>query len=191
MKARLYGIALFLVFVLSCSMTSKKPYSNSDTQKLTLDLLEKIDLNSTAQRVKGLFGKPSEETIYRKNWTAWTYKEKGLGRITLVFENAQGKLVSKTWFIRPGEKEASIENSLNRYPQAKFKKRNAPWINPHYGPDEIYYEDSDLNLSIEVSQRRNEVNSISWRQKNKLPSLRGCRKVPLENGLVSCVPDNS
>lgn len=189
-RAFLYS---FLLIVLSATSNCKTLSSSKvdSSEAIQLSKLEKIPLNSTQEEVEGILGKPRERVSIADSAedVGWVYfDDKNEDRATLVFNKSTRKLGAKTWLVKDGDSERRVEVALKRYPSARFKKREAEWVNPHIAPDEYYYEDPDLNLSIEVRFTRNEVTFISWYLPDYAPKPKKCVKFQTSNGLISCKP---
>ena len=139
-------------------------------------------------------GKPGKTESVRSssNKVAWVYfdERSAIERATLIIDKKSGQLVAKTWQVEDGDLEQRVDAALKRYPNAHFKRRELKWINPHIAPDEAYYEDQDLGLSIEVRKKRNEVFSITWTLPGTVAfgnkTKADCVKFQKKNGLVSC-----
>ncbi len=187
-------IASYLKFflILSLFIASCKSTPPSLATTLSFSLVEQIKLDSKKETIEQILGKPTQILPVASliGEIAWLYAEtkRNLIRATLVFNIKSEKLISKTWEIYDGYLEQNIDALLKKFPNAKFKRQNAKWINPHIAPDEAYYEDHNLGLSIEIRRLRNEARSITWTMPGAPIDKREvvCEKFQKKSGLVSC-----
>jgi hypothetical protein len=159
-----------------------------------LPKIEQLPLGSKKMEVEHALEQPGkvEPVSTGGSKMAWVYfdSESSLERATLVIDNSTDQLVAKTWEVESGDPEQAIDVALKRYPRAHFEKREPKWINPHAAPDEAYYVDSVLGLSIKFRKKRHEVSSITWTmpgtqafEKREEPA---CVKGQKRNGLTTC-----
>lgn len=157
----------FLLIVFSFSAGSgciSAPQNGYSTHLINLSKIEQLPLGSNTKTIEQILGSPTEMQSINdlKNTTAWVYFDNHkINRVTLIVDKISGRLLAKTWQIEDGDLERDIQTTLKRYPKANFKLRHAKWI-ADFLPDEAYYEDLALGLSIKVRKKRQEVLSISW-----------------------------
>lgn len=159
-------LALWLGIMPSC-MSAPKQLSN--TTVLHLSVVEQISLGSHQSIIEQRFGKPTEtkDVFDSKDSMALVYSDDSkTDRATFIIDKKTGQLLAKAWQVEDGDSEQNVEVALKRYPKANFKKRDSKWI-ADFSPDEAWYEDRKLGITIRVRKKRNEVSSIIWSVSSK------------------------
>ncbi len=144
---------------------------------LQLETVEKLQLGHTDKdEIKKLFGNPDNifnlEQFSETNETGeiWEFNENSYPRLSIYFEKESTLTHSITWGVRSGDPEQDLHTAKARYKTANWEARSAPFSNPHKTPDECYYEDRKMGISIEFRKTRKEVSSISWWNPTRVPA---------------------
>ena len=128
--------------------------------------------------------------------SVWIFNDQhSLQRATLIFDSDSNNLLSKSWTVTDGDDEQTLERLQKRYSSAHFTRRDVEWTNPHIAPDEVYFEDNEQGISIEMSLSKNKVSSISWfdpkvrelAKENTAEKKQPYRVYQKPNGLISIV----
>ena len=88
--------------------------------------------------------------------------EESLPKTSFSFDAKTDKLLGVNWNVGDGDREQNLDFAKSKFKTAHFFKREAEQICSHFSPDEVYFEDKKLGLSITWRKTRKEVESISW-----------------------------
>lgn len=169
------------------------PHSDATERQLapTLKQVESLEIGKTTRDgIKALWGSPYRIVAKERGLVVWFYLNKDSTAQKASFNfNEAGILRTKLYLVDDEEPESQVEAVFKHYPNSKFRRYEAEWINPHSAPDEIYYEDEKAGLLIEVHKTRNEVWSISWadpksRKVAEKTEKQQYKKFQKENGLI-------
>lgn len=153
---------IFILFLVGCTSSQK-----NSGYAITLHSISSLKVQqSDRHAARKLLGEPSKiVNIPRSTEETWLFLEGEYPstRLSLTFDPTTGRLSSIGWFVRENDPEADLEISKQRFQDANFIQRDAEWVNPHAGPDEIYFLDDHLGVEIEFGHARQKVKSITWR----------------------------
>jgi hypothetical protein len=185
---------LTLIFAVCGCSTISGAQKNS---MLDFQKVQSINLGTTQNVVQDLLGHPSQvlQISSPENEVVWLYQagKYNATRASFVFNTTSGILLSKTWEVRADDPEQKLERALQHFQDAKFTLREEEWINPHAAPDEIYYENRNVGIVIEVRKLRQEVAAITWLDPKSRSVAKNmqqpCVKFQKAIGLISCKAD--
>jgi hypothetical protein len=174
LRSSFYKINFSLLILSVCgAFVSANAQQSSSNTSLTIEVIEKIKPGKTKiDEVTKILGKPNKEIPFNKNGerlVTQIYLEGSptSTRLSLIYDLETNTVDSFTWFPKENEKENYLKKVLKRYDYAHFKARQAEWINPHASPDEVFFEDVKLGLTITYLKTPNYVESIAWERPEK------------------------
>ncbi len=169
-----YIIILVLVLLSSCSHPQSK--DQSDAANLSFEHVSTLPIGENSRMIEQKIGKSTN--IYEDERTVkWLYAQDNYNKAVILINHSTGKIISKFWSVKDGEKERDLNYMLSYYPQAHFEKRDSKFIHPHKGkPTEVWFEDRSLGVFIEVSKASQVVEAIYWCAANVPLSTENCIK---------------
>jgi len=173
MKRNLY-VLILLGFCTDISVFGKAVTE----PELGINIVEQLRPGtSTKKEIRKLLGTPDEVVDLsqlpnsKDKGELWEYERTGYARVSASFDSSSEVLVSITFNVRKEDREQNLRAALARFSGANWKVETTPWINPHAFPDECYFVDAKLGVSVEYRRTRNEVSSIfRWNPLRQLAS---------------------
>jgi len=109
--------------------------------------------------------------------------------LTVFFEKQAETAHSWTWRVQEGFPEQNLKVAMSRFEGAKWEPETVKWVNPHHFPNECYFKDKKLGISIEYNRARKEVFSIDrWDTARELASKTSEDKPPQYCIGTACAP---
>lgn len=108
----------------------------------------------------------------------WEYIESGMTRLSISFESSNEILQGWAWSVPEGASEQNLKAALKQFPGASWEVETVKWVNPHHMPNECYFKDKKLGISIQYDKARNEVSYISRWNPSRMPSSDNDEKPP-------------
>jgi hypothetical protein len=109
--------------------------------------------------------------------------------LTVFFEKQADAAHSWTWRVQEGFPEQNLKVAMSRFSGAKWEPETVKWINPHHFPNECFFKDKNLGISIEYNRARKEVFSIDrWDPTRELASKTSEDKPPQYCIGTACSP---
>jgi hypothetical protein len=168
---------IFCTLLLSLSLLSCSTLTSSSIEKrdLSLDYTKQLKPGTlTHSDIKAKLGNPDKivpilDPSAPKE--AWLYlnQEKDSTRISFIFDQNLN-LLSTHWFTDNNEKETVLQFAINQFPQAHFIRTDAPWTTHHYAPNEQFYIDQSLGITITYLVGNRYVESISFSKPTSPPT---------------------
>lgn len=160
---------IFCILLLSQSLLSCSTLTNSSLGKrdLSLEYAKQLKPGTlTHSDIKKKLGNPDKIVPIldpSASKEAWLYlnQEKDSTRISFIFDQ-NSNLLSTHWFTDTNEKETVLQFAINQFPQAHFIRTDAPWTTHHYAPNEQFYIDQSLGITIAYLMGNRYVESITF-----------------------------
>ncbi len=153
-------------FCIAALLTSACAFSPSAaTPKIEFSDLQQVKpAVTTKTEIERVFGRPSFTTAaQQEEGELWYYGGEGaFFRASFYFPKNTEKVDTVNWQVSDTDPERQLQTALKLYPKAKWQIKTVDWVNPHALPDECYFQDSELGISIEYDRSRKKVASI-WR----------------------------
>lgn len=173
-KEFIWGICLVLVVL------ANPLHSFSTTRsRLSFDSLQTLAPGATTKdSFKKSFGLP-DDTSTNAEAEYWRYNVNGYEQLGASFNKNTGILEAFHWRVGAGEREQMLENSLARFPEAKWTPELDDWVHAHFFPDDCYFRDHHLGVTVHYQINRKEVSSISrWIPNARTVSDLGQKEAP-------------
>jgi len=155
-----YFIFLFILFN-SCAIFSNLTKRHS---KISINQIQNLNPGKDSQsEILVSLEKPGFKAANEGHFETWAYfndETKTVAKLTLKFSPDSKLLYSFFWSIAEAESESTLKGIKKRFPNSKFIVRKPPWINPHFEPDQIYYDDDSLGLRVIYSKTEKRFTSF-------------------------------
>jgi hypothetical protein len=156
---------------------------------LKLSAIKKVKAGKTTKaEIEEWFGK-ADSIVPAENRKGefYHYKERTLERASFYFPSGSNTVDTISWEVFDEDPEQDLRTALQTYPDAKWEVKTVDWVNPHALPDECYFQDKRLGISIEFRRTRKEVTSLWWWDASRTPASSEKQK---ENPPKFCIGDH-
>ncbi len=166
------SISILFVFfqLVACSTSTVRQIPS-----FSIEAFDALKIHSTSDEVLSNLGRPSKKVLLKEGPTVveeiWLYRGKDptsresqeMDRLTIGFDPASRRLVTKTFFPFETEPENRLENVKSRYRIEKLDFEKAQFCG-HFQLSDQYHHDYSRGLTVSEGVRNKEVNAISWGQ---------------------------
>ncbi len=153
MKIYWFRILLFGFCIAACTKPSK-PIDFRNVSELRAGVTTKNTLLSQ-------FGAPLAKLRDEDDeGESWQYGDVRFPRLSVFIASQSDVIHSFAFFPDDKDKESDLKTALSLYPSAKWNIEPPEWINPHSIPNECFFEDNAIGVSVAYDRAFQKVQSI-------------------------------